>query len=69
VGDNKNPPDHHRKVQIGGIANQLRWQRYNIWFIPDMAISDALADKKQGENERDAVEEVAAKETHMKRGR
>jgi len=34
-----------------------------------MAISDALADKKQGENEREAVEEVAEKETHMKRGR
>ena len=37
--------------------------------IPDMAISDALADKKQGENEREAVEEVAAKNPAVHRGR
>jgi hypothetical protein len=34
-----------------------------------MAISDALADKKQGENEREVVEEVAAKNPAVHRGR
>lgn len=37
--------------------------------ITDISISDALADKKQGENEREPLEERAAKEMPMKHGR
>ena len=37
--------------------------------ITDLAISDAIADKKQGEDERDSREEIAAKDMPMYRGR
>ena len=37
--------------------------------ITDISISDALADKKQGENEREPLEERAAKDIPMRHGR
>ena len=37
--------------------------------ITDLAISDAIADKKQGEDERDSRDEIAAKDMPMYRGR
>ena len=37
--------------------------------IADLSISDAIPDKKQGEDEKERIDEMAAKDIPMHRGR